>query len=132
MTKQDAVFDEVAALIADVLDVDVSDVVPTANFFSDLGGESIDLIDLNFRCQKKFGIALSFQEILDPKRLQSGPDGRIANAVVTELRSQLPSLDLSELQAPLDKDQLQGLLIVQVLVDFVRHAIACNELKKTA
>lgn len=132
MNDRDGLFLEVAEVIADVLGIDASEVVPTANFFSDLGGESIDMIDLNFRCQKKFGVTLSFQEILDPKRLETRSDGRIAPAVEAELNSQLPSLDVSALRAPLDKQQLQGLLIVQVIVDFVRHAVAANNLKRSA
>ena len=36
---------------------------PESNFFSDLGGESIDLIDLGFRCRQAFGITPQFTKL---------------------------------------------------------------------
>jgi acyl carrier protein len=50
-------------VIADTLGVDAEEVTPEANFFSDLGGESIDLIDLSFRCSKAFGVTPRFNKV---------------------------------------------------------------------
>lgn len=50
MNTADPLFEELRTMIADGLGVEAEDVVPEARFFDDLGGESIDVIDLTFRC----------------------------------------------------------------------------------
>jgi acyl carrier protein len=56
-------WETVRDVVADTLAVELDEITPESNFFADLGGESIDLIDLGFRCRKAFGTTPRFTQI---------------------------------------------------------------------
>jgi hypothetical protein len=64
--------------------------------------------------------------------MEVGPDGRIPPAVAAELNARCPLLDVSRIEPPHDKETMYGLFTVEVIVEFVRQAIAMRELKKSA
>ena len=63
--------------IADCLATDVEEVVPEANFFGDLGGESIDVLDLTFRLEKSLGVRPNFSVMKDEAALDFDDAGRL-------------------------------------------------------
>lgn len=77
--------------VADLLGIDVEDVTPDAPFFSRLQGESLDLLDLSFRIQKRFGIRASFRELLEGWKFAA--DGTIAADSVLHLSAAFPAID---------------------------------------
>ena len=42
-------------ILVKTLGVEPAEITPSANFFHDLGGESLDVIDMSFRCDRRFG-----------------------------------------------------------------------------
>jgi acyl carrier protein len=60
MTKTDWTYEEILrelpAIIADSLGVDAEDIRSESNFYHDLGGDSIEELELSFRCEKAFGV----------------------------------------------------------------------------
>ena len=60
-------YEQVKDVIVEVLAVEPDEVIPTARFFDDLGGESLDVIDMSFHCERRFGTRFRFQELVDSK-----------------------------------------------------------------
>ncbi|QDT57066.1 Acyl carrier protein [Caulifigura coniformis] len=56
-------WEAVREIVADTLAVDLEEVTPESNFFADLGGESIDIIDLGFRCRQALGVTPQFSRL---------------------------------------------------------------------
>ena len=107
------------SILEDTLAVDRDEVVPTARFFHDLSGESIDLLDLSFQCQKEFGAKVEFQKMIDATMLEFDDDGRVKADSIHQLERQWPFVDTNRLGPSPTVDDLQGLLTVDALAAFV-------------
>jgi len=57
------VFKDMQQLLVDVLSVEESTVETSARIMDDLGAESIDLLDLRFRIERKFGFKITDEEL---------------------------------------------------------------------
>jgi len=64
----DAVFPEVAKIIADARGIEVEQVRPQASLINDLGTESIDFVDIVFRLQRTFKIKIPRGKLLEDAR----------------------------------------------------------------
>ena len=54
--------DEVRAIIAEKLGIELEQVVDSANFQSDLGADSLDIVELIMEFEQKFGIEISDED----------------------------------------------------------------------
>ncbi|MEI8135366.1 MAG: phosphopantetheine-binding protein [bacterium] len=54
----------VIEMLRQVLRVKVKMIQPEARIFSDLGAESLDVLDIRFRLEKLFGISITDDEII--------------------------------------------------------------------
>ena len=54
--------DEVRAIVAEKLGVELEQVVDSANFQSDLGADSLDIVELIMEFEQKFGIEISDED----------------------------------------------------------------------
>lgn len=64
MEKQE-IFERVKALIADHMGVDESDIKPVSRFEADLGGDSLDMVELVMDVESEFGISVPDEEYPD-------------------------------------------------------------------
>ncbi|GAA6850014.1 acyl carrier protein [Helicobacter pylori] len=53
-----ALFEDIQAVIAEQLNVDVVQVTPEAEFVKDLGADSLDVVELIMALEEKFGIEI--------------------------------------------------------------------------
>ena len=60
-------------MLIDVLGVEGDELVPQARFFEDLGGESIDMLELTFQAERKFGCKVEFQKMVALDELELDP-----------------------------------------------------------
>ncbi|UOR81332.1 acyl carrier protein [Helicobacter pylori] len=51
-------FEDIQAVIAEQLNVDVAQVTPEAEFVKDLGADSLDVVELIMALEEKFGIEI--------------------------------------------------------------------------
>lgn len=123
MDRKAAIFEDVKEILVDSLGVEPEEVTPAANFFHDLGGESIDVLDLSFHCEKRFGTRIRFQELTDPKLLVEGPDKTLAPSTVAQLQQRFAFLDpaLFSSREPLSATSL---FTVGTIVGFVEQTLA--------
>lgn len=70
ITKEevDAIFPKVAEIMADALGCDVEQVKPDSSLIDDLGGESIDFLDLVFRLERAFKVKIPRGKIIEDAR----------------------------------------------------------------
>lgn len=83
----------VRRVIVDCLAVDEEDVTPAANFFHDLGGESIDWLDLGFRLQQEYGVPMHFQQMSAIDKSAIDEHGRLTAVGWEQLRGRYPFVE---------------------------------------
>src|SRR4051794_40290698 len=126
MPTNDEIFEKVRSTLFDALGVDEDDVTPDATLFSDLGAESIDLLDIVFRLERNFGIKIPRGELFpenvsDPELAQNG---KLTPKVLTEMKQRMPHADLSDFEANPEVDKLLDLYTVDMLVQYVSSKLS--------
>lgn len=108
---------DVTEILAQVLGVDESEIGLHSLFESELGGESIDVIDLRFQLEKRFAIKLSFNDL---ERAFSETGG--FRAVADSVRDRYPLLARHLEQLPPQSSWLD-IFTPEVLVEMVQQAM---------
>ena len=121
--------DEIQAAVKEsvvaALGVDEDEVTPDATLLGDLGAESIDLLDILFRLERKLGIKIQASDL--GAYVQGGiPDEEFGNeagivgpAGLAHLQKVMPQLNTAELAGKLEAGKVMTLFTVQNLVDMV-------------
>jgi acyl carrier protein len=125
MAADQETYDAVQQAIVDALGVDEDEVTPDATLLGDLGAESIDLLDILFRLERKLGVKIQASDLA--AYVQGGiPDDEFGdeNELITpqgmeQLKKAMPQIDPAELQGKLKADQVMSLFTVQNLADMV-------------
>ncbi|MFF2557280.1 acyl carrier protein [Nocardia sp. NPDC058058] len=111
--------------VAAALGLDDSEVTLESTLIDELGAESIDLLDILFRVERKSGIKVQASDIGDA--IQGGiPDEEFGdeNEIVTaaglaQLAKVMPQIDVEALAGKLPAERIMSLLTVQNLIDIV-------------
>jgi acyl carrier protein len=127
MIDEKQLAEEVREILMDVLGVDAEELAPSARFFDDLGGESIDVLELSFRCEKHFGVRIQFETMLSPDEDATDGQGRLTAEFLTDLQSRFPFLDLSALGPQSNLMDLRGLFTVETIIEFLKLKLAEGE-----
>jgi acyl carrier protein len=126
MTTEE-VFDKVKDVLVDALGVDDDEVTPEAKLSADLGAESIDYLDIQFRLEKAFGIKIEKDEMLPENVLSDSryvQDGKVTDAGMTELRKRLPHADLTGFDKHRGVNEFINVFTVDTMVKFVQSKLA--------
>ncbi|MHC4177421.1 MAG: acyl carrier protein [Planctomycetota bacterium] len=130
MPTKDEVFQKIQVALVDALGVEEEDVTPEATLVGDLGAESIDFLDIQFRLEKGFDIKIPRGELVpedvltDSKYVQ---DGRVTEAGLEELRRRMPFTNLDEFaENPVVQD-FANLLTVADMCRFVEGKIGITD-----
>jgi|GEM_PF-2552300 len=107
-------------MVIDVLGVDREEITPEANFFSDLGGESIDVLELSFLCKSKFDHDIKFQEMANISDAPPSSSNELSDEQIAEIARNLPFIDVAELRRNRTLDTVQRLLTIENLYQFLR------------
>lgn len=124
---QTEIFDKVREVLVEALAVDEEDVTPQASLFKDLGAESIDVLDIQFKLEQVFGIKIGQDELVpagvaqDPRFVK---DGKLTSEGIAELKGRLPHVDLSAFELDPQVSKLQQVFTVDALVKFVERKLA--------
>ncbi len=118
---------QVQAIVEEVLACEAEEVTPKARFFKDLGGESIDILDLSFRCEKHFGIRLGIEKMLDAEYAAADEAGVLTEQSLVRLKERFAFLDFSLLPEQPTKAHLTDLLTVEAIAQFVSQALAARD-----
>ncbi len=91
MTYAD-VLEEIRPMIADVLALELEEVTPPMRFLGDLGGESIEILELSFRLEKRFGRKINLQSVVPARDLEVDENRRLTPASLVMMRERFPCL----------------------------------------
>lgn len=124
MNGNDTVTEQFYEIVMDVLGADREEITPAARFAQDLGGESIDMLELSFRCEKQFGIKIQFQKVLPTEKLVMDEQGRFTDETLNAIQSALPSVNLSTLKENPTLDTLWGLITIGALNEYLHRQLS--------
>jgi acyl carrier protein len=132
MMTEHEICERLKPLLVEVLGVSPEKIKPQSVLVSDLGAESIDLLDLSFRIEETFNVTIEANEIerAAAERLPGGvyeKDGRLTDEALAELRQSLPELNPAKLVTGLRKMDLPSLLTVQFFVNLVARKLTAKE-----
>lgn len=131
MTR-DEIYDKVKDVLEEALGVDDDEISPEASLTADLGAESIDVLDIQFRLEKTFSTPQKpfkvAQGELFPENLLENPDwvqnGRFTDAGMSMLRERMPHVDFTKFDTTRQVEQVAEQITVESLVDFVERKMA--------
>ncbi len=128
MTDEE-VLDKLLPLVEEVTGVPQERIRMESGLVQDLGAESLDLLDLSFLIQEKFGVTLEPDEFERQARARLGEggyerDGYLTEAALEELKKALPEVPAEKLRPPLEKVALPSVLNVAVFVHLIQHKLA--------
>jgi acyl carrier protein len=125
MASQEEIFGVVKESLAAALGTDEEEITPEAALSADLGAESLDILDVLFRIEKKLGVKVAMADLtsrlqgdLSPEEF-ADPSGKVTRAGLMQLKTVLPQIDVAGLEGKLEADGLFSLLTVGNLVDIV-------------
>ena len=126
MTR-DEIYQKVQTVLVDALGVDEEEVKPDAVLRDDLGAESIDYLDIQFRLEKTFGIKITKGEMFNPE-LANDPNfvqaGQVTPQGIAELKSRMPFADVARLEADPKLDNMAQLFTVDMITNFVQEKLS--------
>lgn len=118
------IFDKVRDTIVDALGVDEDEVTPTATLIGDLGAESIDLLDINYRLERNFPIKIQRGELF-PEDLTLADRSFVRDGIVTlegfkELRKRMPHAVMTILENDPRVQNISEIFTVQMIVNYLK------------
>lgn len=124
--------DTVREAVADALGLDEDEVTPDATIVGDLGAESIDLLDILFRVERKSGVKVQASDLAEA--IQGGiPDDEFSdeNEIVTavglaHMTTVMPQIDPEALAGKLHAEQVMSLFSVENLAGVVARKAAAG------
>ncbi len=130
MTDEE-IYERLRPLIVEVTGVKPEEVRPGSVLVDDLGAESIDLVDLSFLIEEKFGITIESNEFEKRVRARTPggvyeKDGMLIPEAIEELRKLLPELGEDKLRPGLRKADLPSLLTVSVFAHLIGTKLAAK------
>src|SRR5437773_5015080 len=124
-TTRDEIHSAVQEAVVGALGVDEDEVTPAATLLGDLGAESIDLLDILFRLERKLGVKIQASDLA--AHVQGGiPDeefgdenGIVSARGLAQLKKVMPQIDTDALAGKLEAEKVLSLFTVDNLVDMV-------------
>jgi acyl carrier protein len=125
------IFEKLKPLLVEALGVTPDKIRMESVLVSGLGAESIDLLDLSFQIEDKFGVTIEGNEMeKEAKSRMAGgvyeKDGRLTEEALAEIRQAAPGLDPAKLVTGLRKSDLPSLLTVAFFVHLIARKLAAK------
>ncbi len=118
----------IVTLVADALDRDAAEVLPHHSLIDDLGAESIDFLDLQFRIETAFALKFTDEELwrgsFDPTDLRWVENGRLTPAAVAMVRGRQPDFAWQRFSKGITAADLPRLLTIDTIVDHLERRLA--------
>jgi acyl carrier protein len=128
MFASDEIYNKVARVLIEALNVDEEELKPEATLQKDLGAESIDFLDIMFRLEREFAIKIPRGELFPESIFQGDPDfvrdGHVTEQGMVELRSRMPFADLTTFDSDRRLSAVPDLFTVKLLVQYVAWKLA--------
>lgn len=115
LITEDRVFEELKKAIVETLSVDENDIKPESSLINDLGAESLDFLDINYRMEQAFGIKMARHFVLEHVEEMFGEGSAIdENGQLTDKAVRMLNMRFEEgmpdLKAGMDMDDVPALV----------------------
>jgi acyl carrier protein len=128
LISEQKILEEVAKAISEGLDIKTKRIKPESSLIKDLGAESLDFLDINYRLEQTFGIKMARHSVIEHMEEMFGEesaldsDGRLTENAVKVLSRRFNNAG-GELHAGMDMDELPGHVTVQSIADGVSNLL---------
>lgn len=123
----DEIFAKVRTTLVDALNVDDSEVTPTARLQGDLNAESIDFLDIVFRLERQFNLKIPREDLFPESIFQGDPrfvsDGKVNAAGLVELQTRMPYADLTDFRKDPRLERINDLFTVDLIVRYLESKV---------
>ena len=115
----------VTRAVVEALSVPESEVQPGTTLMDELGAESLDLLDILFRLERKLGVKIKAADVSAyiqgeiPEGDFGGDDGIVTPAALGQIKRIMPQVDIEKLAGNLESDQVMKLFTIENLADMV-------------
>ncbi|MBH8556145.1 hypothetical protein I8751_28170 [Nostocaceae cyanobacterium CENA357] len=119
------IFSATQSAIVDALGVSEDEVVLEATLLGDLGAESIDLLDILFRIERKLGVKIKSSDLAAyvqggiPDEEFADEQGIISAVGLAQLQKVMPQINSDELAGKLEVEKILDLFTIENFVDIV-------------
>ena len=126
MTR-DEILSKVKDVLEEALGIEEDEITPNASLTADLGAESIDYLDIQFRLEKEFStdehpFKVQQGELFPENLLENDEwvkDGEFTDEGIRVLRERMPHVDFSNFDDDRDVTKMAEVMTVNSLVEFV-------------
>ena len=124
LITEEKVFEELKKAIVETLRVDESSITRESSLINDLGAESLDFLDINYRLEQAFGMKMARHFVLEHIEEMFGEgtaideDGRLTDKAIELLKIRFGN-NMPELQPGMDMDEIPAMVTVQSMVQGV-------------
>ena len=121
LISEELVFDELKKAIVETLRVEADSIQKESSLIEDLGAESLDFLDINYRLEQAFGIKMARHFVLEHIEEMFGEgtaiddDGLLTEKAIDLLKIRFGE-DTPELKPGMDMDEVPALVTVQSLI----------------
>jgi len=128
LISEQKILDEVEKAITEGLDIAAKRVKPESSLIKDLGAESLDFLDINYRLEQTFGIKMARHSVIEHMEEMYGEesaldsDGKLTENAVKVLSRRFNNA-AGELHAGMDMDELPSHVTVQSIADGVSNLL---------
>ena len=119
LISEATVMEEVKKAIAQTQKIDPESIRPDQSLMQDLGAESLDFLDINYRLEQVFGIKTARHFVLEHIEEMFGEgvaideNGQLTDKAVALLKIRLGEENTKELRPGIDMDEISSLITVQ-------------------
>ena len=121
---EEKVFEELKKAIVETLRVDENEIKPETSLINDLGAESLDFLDINYRLEQAFGIKMARHFVLEHIEEMFGEgtaineDGQLTEKAIQLLKIRFGE-DMPDLKPGMDMDEVPSLVTAQSIAQGV-------------
>ncbi len=124
--NRDEIFKEVAASLAEVLEIDAAGIKITDKVVGDLGADSLDLLDLIFQLEQRFKLKINPRDIEREAQAELGDipyevEGVYTPEALEKLRAAMPEVPAEEFVEGLETKYLPRVFRVETFVSLVER-----------
>jgi len=126
--SDEEILDKVKEIIATILMQDSTEIPSDASLVDELGLESIDFLDISFRLEETFGIAISRKNPIQRLAAAIGEDellqqGKLTQKGVKLLRLSFPEVDPARIDEDMQEGEVPSLITARTYVNVVKHGL---------
>jgi len=124
LISEQQILDEVKKAISEGLDIGAKRIKPESSLIKDLGAESLDFLDINYRLEQTFGIKMARHSVIEHMEEMFGEEsaldseGRLTEKAVKVLCRRF-NTEGGNLHAGMDMDELPAHVTVGSIMDGV-------------